>query len=63
MQTAFRNLGSAADTPPTADRELTLCEMLADAIVIRLMERDGVTRAQILKLFTAPERARLCCAA
>jgi hypothetical protein len=63
MQTGLRKSGSEAERPPLVDHELTLLEMLADAIVIRLMRRDGVTRAEVLNLFMAPARERLCRAA
>jgi hypothetical protein len=49
--------------PPLVDRELTLCEMLADPIVITLMRRDGVAREEILCLFHDLTRRRLCLAA
>ncbi len=49
--------------PPLVDRELTLFEMLDDPIVIRVMRRDGVQRAQIMTLFAAQDRKWLCRAA
>jgi len=49
--------------PPLVDRELTLCEMLDDPIVITVMRRDGVTRAQILRLFDKSPLDCLCLAA
>jgi hypothetical protein len=49
--------------PPLVDRELTLCEMLADPIVITLMRRDGVAPQEILNLFVDLTRRRLCLAA
>ena len=49
--------------PPLVDRELTLQEMLADPIVIRLMARDGVTRSEVIALFETGARGRLCLAA
>ena len=63
MQTAFRKPSSKADRPTLVDRELTLYEMLADPIVIRVMRRDGVSYADILNLFVSPARERLCRAA
>jgi hypothetical protein len=45
-----------------ADRELTLGEMLADPIVIRLMRRDGVVSAEVAALFNAQSELPLCCA-
>jgi len=48
---------------PLVDRELTVLEMLADPIVIRLMRRDRVTRKDITNLFARPPRGRLCRAA
>jgi hypothetical protein len=41
-----------------ADRELTLGEMLADPIVIRLMRRDGVVSAEVAALFNASPSCR-----
>lgn len=49
--------------PQLVDRELTLGEMLADAIVIRLMQRDGVAPQDVISLFAHPPRGRLCRAA
>ena len=45
--------------PPLVDRELTLGEMLSDAIVIRLMRRDGVTVEDVVSLFSQPRWGRL----
>jgi hypothetical protein len=60
-------IGFGANRPSAAatlvDRELTLCEMLADPIVIRLMRKDRVGRDEIAKLFAALPRDRLCRAA
>jgi hypothetical protein len=50
-------------SPPLVDRELTLSEMLDDPIVVRLMRRDGVKRAEIMTLFAAQDRGWLCRAA
>jgi hypothetical protein len=44
----------------TGDRELTLCEMLDDPIVVRVMRRDGVARGDVIRLFAARRRERLC---
>ena len=63
MQSTFLRPSSPNHRAPLVDRELTLYEMLADTIVIRLMKRDGVTRAEVVQLFTAPARKRLCRAA
>ena len=60
------DLGDASRKPARAqlvDRELTLGEMLADPIVIRVMRRDGVTQADIVRLFAAWPRGRFCRAA
>jgi hypothetical protein len=35
-------------------REPTLCELLDDPIVARVMYRDGVSRGEIAALFAAP---------
>ena len=40
--------------PPLVEKELTLGEMLSDAIVIRLMRRDGVTAEEVVSLFSQP---------
>jgi hypothetical protein len=56
-------LGDAARKPVRAqfvDRELTLREMLADPIVIRVMRRDGVTHADIVRLFSTWPWGRSC---
>jgi len=45
--------------PPLVERELTLGEMLSDAIVIRLMRRDGVTAEDIVSLFSQDRWGRL----
>jgi hypothetical protein len=48
---------------PPSERELTLCEMLDDPIVVRVMRRDGVSRADVARLFAARRWSRLCRAA
>jgi len=63
MHTALCKPGFEGEKPPLVDRELTVREMLADEIVIRLMERDGVTRAQVVEVFMTARRVRLCRAA
>ena len=63
MRTTLCELIQKRPNRPLVDRELTLFEMLDDPIVIRVMRRDGVQRAQIMTLFAAQDRKWLCRAA
>jgi len=63
MRATHREASRKQAAPPLVDRELTLFEMLDDPIVIRLMRRDGVERAEVVTLFAAQERQWLCPAA
>lgn len=63
MRALYREPRQPRPNPPLVDRELTLFEMLDDPIVIRVMRRDGVQRAQIMTLFAAQDRTWLCRAA
>jgi hypothetical protein len=48
---------------PLVERELTLIEMLDDPIVLCVMRRDGVRRADVVALFGSHDEQWLCRAA
>lgn len=63
MPAMFHELPTPPPSQPLVDRELTLIEMLDDPIVVRVMQRDGVARADVVTLFAAGRRSWLCRAA
>jgi hypothetical protein len=63
MRTTGRGPIETRPNAPPAERELTLTEMLDDPIVLCVMRRDGVRRADIVALFGSLDRQWLCRAA